>query len=308
MAYAGGLLARRKVIHVLNETDKGVAETTGLVALFCLDPKIESAAEFIEREGAGKYLGFNELGIFGDEVGVFTGRVEFRGNGTDAMEAGISALLQSSGFLNTAEAYSPFLTVAAQKTCTIEYHDDGLLKILSGAVAQSLTISGEQGKPVYGDFTMLGKYAAVTDEALPAYAPDDEPPPLMGSGSFSYAADSGVLISKFSVDMGLVTTLRSGSANLHYVITNRKPVISMDPEQDLVANLDLDGFRTGRTTKDFSLVIGAAAGKKITFNAPAVQTRSLADGEREGLLIYDLTGQCNISAGNDEFTITVLTA
>jgi hypothetical protein len=308
MAFNGGLLDRKRVVEVKIEASKGTAETSALLPMFCFDAKIETAAEFIDRKGTGAFMGHNFAGIIGDEVGVFSARIECRGNGSNALDVALAAVLTSCGFTNVAEVYSPSATIAAQKTLTVEVHEDGLLKILSGAMG-NVVFSGEQGNQVFAEVEMLGAYSAVTDEAVPAFAPSTEVPPIMGSGVMTLGGDS-VLIQAFGVDMGNVVTLRAGATAgaLYYVITDRDPVITMNPEQDLVANHDYDGFRTGRTTKAFTLGIGSGAGKLVTFAAPAVQTRTLAAGEREGLMMYDYTGQCNISSGNDEFTVTVPTS
>lgn len=312
MAFSGGLLERIKIVEVETETEKGTDPAVARIPALVYDAKIESAAEYIERKGTGQFLGHNFDGLHGDEVGVFSGRLAVRGNGTDALDPALSIILQACGFTNTAEAYAPFANTAALKTLTLEQHDDGVKKLLTGC-SGTVVISGEQGNPVFAEVELFGSYGSVSDDATPDVEPGETSPPIMGSGTMSFGGES-LLINSFSVDMGNVIALRSGttSALRHYIITDRDPVISMDPEQDKIANYSYDALRRARTTQAFELVIGTGAGNQITIAAPAVQIMTLASAEREGLLTYDLTGKCNVddlgTAGNDEFTITALTA
>ncbi len=312
MAFVGGLLSRRKVIEVELEDTKGTDKATTRIPVFVYDAKVETAAEYIERKGSGQFLGHSRDGVIGDEVGVFSGRIELRGNGTNAMDPGVGVVLQACGFTMAAEVYSPFANTAALKTLTLDFHDDGVTKIMTGCVG-TVVISGTQGNPVSAEVELYGSYGTVATEATPDVEASVNPPEIMGSGTMTFGAES-LLINSFSVDMGNVVAFRSGTslALKHYLITDRDPVISMDPEQDLVANYSYDTIRRAGTTQAFSLSLGSAAGKMITLAAPAVQIMTLGSSEREGVLTYDLTGKCNVpdlgTAGNNEFTITVKTS
>jgi len=306
MAFGGGLLERKKVVQVQQEAVKGTFIEAALVDMFCFDPKIESTAEWIERKGSGVAMGHTELGMFGDELGVFSARIEMRGNGTNELDAALTLVMQACGFTVAAGVYSPSATIAAQKTLSIVQHDDGVKKALSGCMG-TIVFSGEQGNPVFAEVEMFGRYAAPSDDANPGYTPSAEVPPIMGSGVMTLDALL-VLINTFSVDMGNVVEFRAGTSTAlqHYVITDRNPVIAMDPEQDLLAGYSYDSIRRARTTKAFTLGTGTGAGKLITYAAPLVQNMALPSNARGGLLSYDYTGICVAGAtGNDEFTVTV---
>ncbi len=305
MALQAPLLSRKRVVQVKVETTKGTEETTGLSDLLCFDPKLESAAEWIERKGTSKFLGHMTPGMFSEELGVFSCSAELRGNGSNAMDAAISALLQACGLVNTSETYTPTSTISSQKTATIRSYLDGTLKVLYGA-AGTCKISGEWGQRVMLELEMAGMFKAPADAALPTYSPGTTTPPLMGSGAVTLASNA-FKFNKFELDFANQVTYRPGAD--HYCIADRDPTFSFDPEWDKIAGYDFDGIRQALTTAALSLAIGSGAGKAITITAPKVQQKEPGkEGDREGIAIYEYMAQLLGNSGDDEYSIAVTTA
>jgi len=304
------LFWRKRVVQVKLEATKGTAETTGLTDLLCFDPVMNPADSFEQRKGTGLYLGSTEVGMFGARLGTFTCQAELRGNGTNAMDAALSVMFEGCGLNNTSETYQVHSTHAVQETVTIHLYEDGVRKVLYGAMG-NFSLEGEFGGRVFVNFEFTGIWGAPTDVALPAYTPSTEIPPKLESGTFTIAA-AAKKISKFGLDMGNVIVPRADVAaagGLAYaLITDNDPVISFDPEADTIANHDFYGIRLAGTEAAVVLVLGSGAGKEITITCPKVQYRDVAEGDREGIIVYEINGGCNHSSGNDSVSIAVKTS
>lgn len=303
------MLARKKIVQAKLETDKGTKETEGFSDLLVFDPDIRPSAPFEPRRGPGKYIGNSVAGIVQERSGIFTCSVELRGNGTNAMDAGLSVLLQCCGLKNTAETYQVSSVVTNHKTCTINVFEDGKKKVLYGAMG-NVAFEGETGKRMMCNFEFAGIWDTPTDVSLPAFTPGTEPPPILANGTFSIAAARKV--SRVSLNMGNDVVLRmdinAASGIAHAVIVDIDPVLSCDLEADLVATYDIHGIWLAGTEAAVSLVLGSGAGKAITFTIPKFQYREIPEGNRDGILVYDATGQCNHDSGDDAVAIAVTTA
>lgn len=309
MAYAGGLLTRKRVIKLVAESSKGTKEAGTTVGLV-YDLEIDTDASFEPRTGSGLYRGQKEIGIQELRIGVCSFRAEIRGNGINALDAFLTPCFEACGLKNTAETYQVHSTIANDKTLSIDVYEDGVKKGLAGAMG-NVRFEGESGKRLFGIFTFRGIWQAPVDAGLPAFAPSAETPPLLAGGTFTVATDT-FKIGSFALDMGNVVIPRldvNAAAGVdHFEISDYDPVVSIDPEADLIANHDFFGKWLAGTEGALSLILGSGAGKAITFTVPKVQYRELKEGDREGLQIYDLTGQCNHSSGDDAVAIAVATS
>ena len=310
MAYSEPLIKKKTVIQAKIEAVKGTAETTGLTDCLVFDPDIKPTAPFIGRNGPGLYLGNANAGVIGERSGSLTFSAEVRGNGSTGMDAGLAVLLQGCGLKKTSEVYQVSSAMADHSTLTIFVFEDGKKKILHGAMG-NVTFEGETGKRLMANFEFFGIWNAPTDVALPAFTPGTESPPILASGTFTVASNAK-LISRLSLNMGNNVVMRpdinATSGIAHYCITDIDPVLGFDLEAELVATYDIYGAWLAGTEAAVSLVLGSGAGKEITFTIPALQYRELPEGEREGKLIYDATGQCNHSSGDDAVAISVATS
>ena len=129
----------------------------------------------------------------------------------------------------------------------------------------------------------------------------------MAGGTFTLATES-IKISKFALDMGCEVIPRhdvdAAGGIAYYAITDYDSVLSIDPEADLIAGYDYYGAWLALTEAAVSLALTDGT-DTVTFTLPKVQYRELKEGDRNGIAIYELTGQCNHSAGNDSVAIAV---
>jgi hypothetical protein len=310
MALSAPLLTRKQVIKIKLEAAMGTQiETDQAILVYDLDIKPTSPYE--QRKGSGLYLGNNNPGILGERSGTCTFKIELRGTGSNGLEAGLAILLQACGFIKTLEVYSLAQTVATQKTITIEVWEDGAHKAIYGAMG-NVRFTGQAGKKWILDFAFSGIWATdenlagLADEAMPAWTPATTTPLKLEGGTFTLAT-LAIKIASFELDMQNVVAMRgsvTGTGGIaHYAITDNDPQIGIDPEADLVAGYDYYGAYFNGTEAAVSLVLGAT--DTVTFTLPKVQYKEVTPGDRSGIKIYNITGQCNHSTGGDAVSIAV---
>ena len=304
MALSAPLLTRKRVIKVLLETTKGEKiAATSAVLVFDLD--IHPTSPFEERKGSGLYRGHTVKGVLGERSGVCSFRTELRANGSGGMDAGLAVLLQACGLKKTSETYQVHSTHADDETISIDIWEDGVKKGLAG-VSGNVTFEGEVGKRLFCNFEFSGVWQVPTDEGMPAYSPGSASPMLLQGGTFTLAGES-IKIGKFSLDMGTNPVPRMDvdavGGIAYFMITDYDSVISIDPEADKIAGYDYHGVWLAGTEAAVSLVLNDGT-DQVTFTLPKVQYREITPGDRGGIQIYDITGQCNPSSGNDNVAIT----
>lgn len=303
------MITSKTLVFVKTEAQKGAAETATLLPALAFDAGINPAHPVIDRPGAGKFMGINNPSVLGEAVGDWRGGLELRGNGSTAMDPALSAMLKACGFKNTSEVYTP-CDPADQSTVTIQQYEDGTKKSIFGAAGR-LKIEGETGKRAMCNFEMEGCWGGRVDEDLAAWTPSTESPLRVLAGTFTLGVTPR-RISRFSLDMGnTVTPLYDPNAAAgvaYYVVSQRNPTLTIDPEDELVVTHDFYGLWLAGTPVAVVLVLGTGAGKRVTITIPKLQYRQVREGDRENLRINDLVGQCLISNGNDEVTIAVATS
>jgi hypothetical protein len=306
------LLSRKSAICVKVEGAKGEPEIASLIDLYASDVKMICDASFEPRDGAGTELGNTTPGIVTQGIGRCTFQTELMAYTGHALNPGLAALLQACALAQSSQTYQVHSTFANQKTVTIEYYQDGLKKVLFGAMGKPV-FNGTAGKRIIISFEFLGLYSVPVVAALPTFAPAVQKPMLMQSGSFTMGTVAKY-ISRFSFDMQNVLGWRYNPSKAGgiecAIITNFNPVFSCDPEVDAdLAGVPTSNFESlWRAGTEQAVSFVASDGTdKATFVMPKVQPISVPMEDREGILVYDYKGQCNKSAGNDSFALTIAT-
>ncbi len=301
------ILMRRNLIQVALETVKGTKETTGFSDILAADPEIQSTGPTERRPGGGEYMGNVQTATVGEQSGTCSLRAEMRGNGTNAMDAGVAALLQSCGFVVAGEVYTPESNPANHKTCTLQVWEEGVKKILYGAMGNP-KLEGEMGKPLWANFEFQGIYDTVADVARPTPSFGTETPPVLKGCTFTIGGISRN-VTNFSLDMqnqiALLTSIVPATGIAYAVKQDRDPVVSFDLEAEPVATYDVFGAWLAGTEAALSLVLGSGAGKQITISIPKLQYREIPEADSDGFRTWNITGQCNHNTGDDEVSIAV---
>ncbi len=302
------LLTRKKEIQVKVETDKGTG-VGGDSALMVYELDIKPTSEFIDRQGTGAFLGQEQVGVHGAMTGQCSFKAELRGTDSQGLDAGIAILLQACAFEKTAEVYNLDSDFAKHKTISIDVYEDGVRKEIEGAMG-TVTFDGEVGGVMMLDFEFHGRWVAPTDQALPGGSPGTTIPMRLQGGTFTLGGQS-IKIGKFSLNVNNELKMREdpdGVGGLaHYMITNFDPQLSIDPEADKIAGYDYNGIWLAHTTAVVSLALSNGT-DKATIAIPVLQFKEIPGGDRDGILIYDINGQCINSSGDDTVTMTIAAA
>jgi hypothetical protein len=87
------------------------------------------------------------------------------------------------------------------------------------------------------------------------------------------------------------------------IVTNRAPVITADPESELVATQDRDAKWLTSTAEAFSMRVGVS-GSSIVIAAPKAQLENKQQGNRSDMMTDDLTWLATKGSASDtELTI-----
>lgn len=300
-------LTEKRVIQVSIE---GVAKGTISVATFtdilAFDPLINPTSDFIQRPGTGLFLGNDTPGVVAARMGQCTFGVEMRSNGSNGMEAGLAILLQSSAYKKTGEVYQVHSTFTNQETITINVFQDGVKKVLYGAMG-TFTIEGEVGGRIMLNFDFTGLYFVPDDVALPvSFTPSTAIPMVFGGGAFTYGG-LAMKISKFSLDAGNNVIGRADAAvvggTIHNMITNYDPTFSFDPEADDISTYSPHAIWIAGTEAAVLLTMTDGT-VNVVLSCPQVQHKAIPEGSRDGVDIYEIETQCNHSSGNDAVILT----
>ncbi|HUX15933.1 MAG TPA: hypothetical protein VMW52_05635 [Phycisphaerae bacterium] len=304
------LLTRKRSILVSQEAAEAPGDpVAGATHVLVAEPTITPDDTFQRRQFSRAFLG-NALGVVGEHTAHCRFRTELRSDGTSALDAGLLILLQACGLALDTGVLSPTSVVASQLTATIDLYEDGLLKRISGAMG-NVELTGEFGKQVWCAFDFWGAWAEPTDAEMDEATPNTQTPLRLASAAFTLGAGHTPTVANLGINLNNQVVLRpditAAAAVIHALITERDPVVTLDAEAALVATHDAYGLWLAGTPAALSLLL-TDTDVNVTIAAPAVQYRQVAEGDREGVMTHDLTGQCNAVDGDDELTITAADA
>ena len=304
------LLRRRAVFAAKVETTIGTAESlTGAEGAFnARDFTIQPNVPITRREGQG---GFNYLpGIAEGMQGTCTVTMDMAYDGT-TVPTWASVLLPACGWVQTTGVFSPLSEGPGTnvKTITIGHYKDGKRALLSGAMG-TFKIMAPTGKMASIEFTFTGKYSTnETDTALISPTYPTTLPLRVAAGALTWNSVA-LCTSNVEVDAGNSVIMREcmnatdRSGFISAIVTNRQPVITADPESELVATQDRDALWLTSSPQAFSMQIGVA-GTSITVAAPKAQLENKQQGNRNDMMTDDLTWLATKgSAADTELTIT----
>lgn len=309
-------LERRMVLAVKIEAVEGTPETlAGADAnLLAYNVSFEPSVDQFERSPIAA-----DFSNYGPITGKRSARVRFKaelkGSGTAGTAPAIGKLLKACGASETIVAltsatYAP-LTVAVP-TVTIGLYSlpesgNNIKEFISGAQG-TWKFSAKVGEPVMLEFDFLGCYEPTVDIATitPTGLETIKPIALLAT-SFTAHSFANHKISTLTMDAGNELQLREdineASGYFSTYIARRKPVFSFDPEKELVATHDYYGKMLSNAEASLSLALTGSAGNITTISAPKSQYVQVKPGARNGLQIFQIDGQLNRNAGNDEWSI-----
>jgi hypothetical protein len=278
------------------ETTVGTAETITASegAYNARDFSIQPSVAITRREGQG---GFNYLaGIPEGMMGTCTIVHDLSYDGT-TIPTWASVLLPACGWVDTAGTFSPVSQgpggAGGVKTLTIAHYKDGKRSLLSGAMG-TFTISCPTGKAAFITFTFTGKYSTnETDTPIiaptyPTALPLRFSPGVLTWNSVDLCTASVTVDAGNSVIMRECVDVADRTGYKSAIVTNRAPVITADPESELVATNPLEAKWLTSVPEAFSMRIGVALAS-IVIAAPKAQLENKQQGNRSDMMTDDLT-------------------
>lgn len=297
-------VARQKLIEAVVESTKGTEATTSAAAAATTvyDPKCVPGDIFSdgEREPSAASSGTVES-VKGMQSGTMTFTTDLVFNDY------FMTLIKACGYSVTGSGpftAVPTLDQATQKTLTLAVWEGGRKKVLYGASGNVVIKSAGAAQRVQCDWEFQGIFKAVTDQAMPSDPTQSAKGWRNQAITLTLAAAAIPEIDGFEINAGANVEVREDATQaagiLHYLVTQVKPTLSLQPQADLVANYDAFGKFLAGTAEALSLVLTDANSKTMTITAPKVQRISIGDEERGGKLIDPIECMCHISSGNDQ--------
>lgn len=297
------LLARRRVLAVKTETTVGTYNAVGAsdAAFFSYDALMQQTTEMIERPSPN---GFGTIAsITGGYMATCTFKTDLRWNGT-GVPAYLATLMAACGVVNNSGTLTPRTEAPGTnvKTLSIGLYEDGKLRTMRGACGTFRMVC-QTGQPVIFEWTFTGIWNGETDTSIvdPTY-PSDETV-IRAAGGATTLNSVAMCYSNLTFDVQnqvemieCPTTVSGFHAAL---IANRKPLITIDPEAKLVATRGTMNDFLSSTERAFSCAWDGPSTSTITFAAPKAQVIAIPEGERKGLVVDQLSLQCN-KDGNTE--------
>jgi hypothetical protein len=196
---------------------------------------------------------------------------------------------------------------------TIEVYKDGLKHVLNGCVG-TWKISAEDSKYGTAEFSMKGLMSGsvpVTDGTTPTATLTTTTPPIVQSIGLVLGSYAPIGVSKLDIDSGtdvqMIDDVNSANGVYGFIVSDRKPVGSVDPLVDTVANHSSINTMVAGTEFAVNATIGSTAGNKISISAPNTQYTDASYSERNGFVAWNGSLKFNDgSSGNDALTIKLM--
>lgn len=288
------LLRRVRTLAAAIETTPGTAETLDAAdgAFNVYNAIIQPSIDTETREGQG---GFGYLnGVPGGRMGTATFRTDLHVGASQPNWASI--FLPACGWVGTS-IYTPRSEALGTnvKSLTLGLYENGLLKQLRGAVG-TFQIVLPTGRMGYIDWTFTGVWDGVTDTAIiePVYPTTL---PLRAAGGTVTYGGVAQKVESVTIDAGNSVIMREDpnvdEGYISGLVTNRLPIITANPEAELVATEDRYGDWISRSEGAWAYSLDGPNSSQIVIDAPAAQIFNAQEGDRNDLQTDEMTWNCN---------------
>lgn len=192
---------------------------------------------------------------------------------------------------------------------TVADYMDGVVTTLFGARCNGGINCERAGAIGYMTFAFEGKALAPVDAALftGTSVPNIVPETFLSAGVKAHG--DLLCVDSFNLDFARQLARRpcanQPTGIISHRITDRLPVITIDPERELEATVDFFAKFDAATQFGFTATIGQSAGKKTIVVAGRCQYSELSNADREGIATLGASLRCNAasSGGDDEYFI-----
>lgn len=273
--------------------------------------EITFAPEIIERDN----IVLPDLSKCSHLIGKYSATLRFncelRGSGTPGTAPDFGKLMRACSMDEdivalTSVTYHPLST--DQESVSIYCNKDGLLHKFVGMVG-TFSMAAVVGQPGKISFTMQGKLKEnPTDASLTTGTSCTLAPPLLLGATLSYGGWSPT-IANFSLDIANKLTERQDATEESgiqgFFVSDRKPIISFDPEMVSVATRNVWNYFRTLNEATLALSFGGDAGNTVAIDAPKCVKRAIPYGDRDGISTFQIQAGLIRTNGDDEFSITL---
>lgn len=304
------LLKKISVLAAKIESTIGTAESlTGSDAAFnVFNAKVVPDIEMVDREGQG---GFDYLAsIPAGRKGRVTFSTNAQWDGTATEPSWADTFLPACGWVKSSQTFTPRSEAPGSnvKTLTFAKYVNGTLYTLAGCVG-NFTVNLVSGRIVTIDWEFTGVWNGRTDGSIltPTYPTDLN---LRWSGGVAEWNDVKLYASAATIRSNNTITMRedaSTTSGYHSaIITNRRPMVTVDPEAVTVASQDRWGLWLSSTEYNLQLHCGGSTNSMLQFDAPKAQIMTIADGERENLVTDEIEFACNKNGATHDQSLSIV--
>ena len=302
-------LKRKRVLAAKIET------TPGTLDLFLADTAFNVynliAQQEIEMESREAQGGFGmHPSLAGGRKGRITFSVDGSWDGTATEPSWADTFLPACGWVKSGQVFTPRTEVpgANVKTLSMAIYQDGVIKSMAGC-AGTFTMNNPTGRTAVFNFDFQGIWQPSTDGTLgiaPTY------PTALG---LRYASSTttwnsvALCLENITLDSGNTITIKECAGSVsgydYALITNRVVTVTGNPESKLVATQDRFGQLIANSEAVLTWNLDGPTNSVLTLSAPKAQIIDIKEGDRNGLVIDDITWQCNRNGSNIDQEISM---
>jgi hypothetical protein len=203
-----------------------------------------------------------------------------------------SRLAQSGGGHNGYSEYSTQATFGIGSSVTCYWWSGLKLHKLTGGKA-TFKLTYTAGKIPVMEFTVMGKYSAVSDAGLPSGVSFvAAKPPLFSGATVLLDGAFTPIVSAVTFELGNEIKPRKSAASADgiagFVIVTRAAKLTLDPETEAVANYDFWGKYIGSTSVSLEVDCGTVTGQKTRVTYSNCEIKKTDFGDRDGIRIHQL--------------------
>lgn len=305
------MLTKRAQIALKVEAVEGTAEAlAGADAILVMNPKFTPNRKVYDRENVA-----SSLSPFAAIPGEYSATIEFdvelKGSGTAGTAPEFGKALKGCGFGETVVAVTSVTYAPASSSIgsyTVGLYLDGKSYIIWGARGD-VSLKLKTGSFGILHFIFTGAGYTVADTALLSSGVSyqtTKPIFFAGAGIMtvdSHAAKLADLEIKINNNVQLRPSPNTVTGFVSAVITGRRPTMSMDPEEILVATYDFYAKLASGSLGALSIALTGSAGNITTITAPKVQYIDIKPGDRSNNATLGIDCLLSRNAGDDELSI-----
>lgn len=302
------LINRCQVAAKIEGTEGEAESLAGANVLSAFEPKFELHNEPNKRKPKGSSVS-PRPSVFGPRWAKVMFSVELVGTAEAGQSLPFSTLLRACGSAETVVASTSATLLPALDglpSLTLGVYEDGVFYKFWGCRGKA-TLVLEAGKPGMFNFEFLAADWSKTDAPLlTSVSLGTVLPPTFQAAELRIGTHAATL-TKVEIDFGGVVALQkdANASSCHKVarVSDRNPVLKIDPENVLVATHDFAGIWRAGTLLPFTTTFGTDEGNTFTITAPKVQYQDLKKVERDGVSAYEIEALLCGDDGDDEWQI-----